>query len=407
MNLRHIIEPLLEFGIGQSVCPKDGILHYHPYDINQVRPSQIKLALVGKEDGIEKVIEWLSETKNFIDAKESKRPKPKLFPSFPGFNSSIAFKSEIIYDETYIRSIRNSEFESVVAGSRSVEQLMNDIIELYLGEIKFLAKNKVADVIICVLSEKYVKKYFESGDDEKPASDQKPEDEHVEGEDEEEDEEISRLEMDFRRMLKAKSMKFNIPIQIVRDRIAKPTSDMQDNATISWNLYTALYYKAGGTPWAMKKNSRSLDCYAGISFYKSRDQKTLQTSIAQIFNEVGKGVILRGEPIEVKSEDRIPHLTEGQAFALLNRALSEYKESLKIDPQRLVIHKTSNFNEEEITGFEKAADCHNVYSIDMVTILNRSEIRLFREGMFAPRRGSHLMLDEHNHILYTRGSVNF
>lgn len=50
-------------------------------------------------------------------------------------------------------------------------------------------------------------------------------------------------------------MEYNIPIQIFRDRIAKPSSEMQDEASIAWNFYTALYYKAGGIPWSVKKKA--------------------------------------------------------------------------------------------------------------------------------------------------------
>lgn len=360
MELRHISEPLLEFGVGQSVCPKDGISNHFPYDIDQVRSNQIKLGIIGKEESVEKIIEWLNLTKSHVEAKTSIRPKPKLFPEFPGFNNSQSFKSEIIYDDSYIRLLKNSDFEEIKSNSESVESLIEDTIALYLNEIKFLVKNKVADVIICTLPEKFVSNFLgSSDDDEKPSSDEEAlAEEEVETN---EDEKVTKLEMDFRRMFKAKSMKFNIPIQIVRDRIAKPTSDMQDPASIAWNLYSALYYKAGGIPWAIRKSTKSIDCYAGISFYRSRDHETLQTSIAQIFNEAGKGVILRGEPIEINSDDRIPHLTEHQAFNLMDRALSEYKDSLKINPQRLVIHKTSNFNEHEISGFESAANNHDVW----------------------------------------------
>lgn len=406
MELRHIPEPLLEFGIGQSVCPKEGISKHFPYDSDRVRPTQIKLGIVGKEESIEKVVGWFNSTKNFVEAKTSKRPKPNLFPEFPGFNSSTCFKSEIIYDDSYVRILKNSDFEEIKNSSDSVESLIEDTISLYLNEIKFLAKNKVADVIVCVLPEKYVSNFLDSEtDEEKPSAN-----ESAEADDDEEikeEEELSELEMDFRRMFKAKSMAYNIPIQIVRDRIVKPTSEMQDPASIAWNLYTALYYKAGGIPWAIRKSTNSIDCYAGISFYRSRDQETLQTSIAQIFNEAGKGVILRGEPVEIHSDDKIPHLSEEQAFSLMDRALGEYRDALKINPQRLVIHKTSNFTEDEISGFERAANKYDVYSLDMVTILSRSPIVLFRESMYAPRRGSHLTLDEKNHVLYTRGSVEF
>ncbi len=35
---------------------------------------------------------------------------------------------------------------------------------------------------------------------------------------------------------------------------------MQDEASIAWNFYTALYYKAGGIPWSLKKETNNITC---------------------------------------------------------------------------------------------------------------------------------------------------
>ncbi len=56
-------------------------------------------------------------------------------------------------------------------------------------------------------------------------------------EEEEQQEQVSGKEQNFRRYLKAMAMQYNVPIQIIRDRIAKPTGDMQDAATIAWNFF--------------------------------------------------------------------------------------------------------------------------------------------------------------------------
>jgi len=392
MNIRYIPEPLLNFGYGVSECPRHGINNFNPYDIDIIRPNQIKLGIVGKEESIESVLLWINNCKASIAAKVSKRPKPNLFPPFPGFAHGNAFESEIVYDSTYIRSIKNSDFIDATDKSLAVDTVIEKVIELYLQEIRFLAKNKKPDVILCALSEKFVQEFLKSSEDD---------------EEEDEEEKIEEMEMDFRRMLKARSMEHNIPIQIIRDRIIKPTGEMQDPATIAWNLFTAIYYKAGGTPWSLKRQEQTIDCYAGISFYRSRDKETLQTSIAQIFNELGKGVILRGEEVETTKDDRVPHLTDEQAYTLIKNSLSEYKAAIKTNPQRLVIHKTSNFSPNEISGFVTAAQEHGVYGIDMVSIQTKTNLKLFREGMYPPRRGTHISLDEKNHILYTRGAVEF
>jgi hypothetical protein len=371
MKVRFIEEPSLQFGNDQHICPKHGIYSYNPFDFNQVRPERVTLGFVGKGESIEKVLEWINKCKSHINGKQSKNPHPFLFPNFCGYNKEVGFQSEIVYDNTYLRKINNSEFDVIIKKGDNLEERIKDIAELYLSEIKFLSKNKKPDVILCVLSENFIT-YIQ----EKEVELTEDEENEISNNEEADTEEISLKEQNFRRYLKAKAMQYNIPIQIVRDRISKPTAEMQDEATIAWNFFTALYYKASGTPWALiRKDSAETTCYAGISFFKSRDKRTTQTSIAQIFNEMGKGVILRGEEITLKKENKVPHLTEEQAFNLLTSSLREYYDAVKIFPKRLVLHKTSNFSQEEVYGFTQAARQLHINQIDLVSIQS-SDIRL-------------------------------
>lgn len=403
MKLRYIEEPSLQFGQDQHICPKAGIFSYSPFDINQVRPEKITVGIIGKGESIDKVLEWIDSCKKHIAGKESKNPHPNLFLNFCGFNKEVGFKSEIVYDETYLRRLNNSEFDDIIRKHDNLEDRIKDIAELILGEIKFLSKNKKPDVILCVLSENFIT-YIQEEEKEQDEEEEEPKEVSEKDFDEEK---ISEKEQNFRRYLKAKAMQYNVPIQIVRDRIVKPTSEMQDPATIAWNFFTALYYKASGTPWALiRKDSAETTCYAGISFFKSRDKSTTQTSIAQIFNELGKGVILRGEEITLKKNDRTPHLSQEQAFNLLKFSLEEYYQAVKIFPKRLVLHKTSNFNEEEIYGFSQAARELHINQVDLVSV-QKSDVRLYRNGIYPPMRGTQLTLADNHHILYSRGSVPY
>jgi len=404
MKLRYIEEPSLQFGADHHICPKHGIYTFNPFDFSQVRPEKITLGIIGKGESVDKILPWLESCKTHIDGKQSKNPHPKLFPNFCGFNKQVGFKCEVVYDDTYLRRLNNSDFDDIIKKHDNLEDRIKEIASLYLSEIKFLSKNKKPDVILCVLSEKFITYITEK---EAEATDEAEEDNNGSTLEETEESEISKKEQNFRRYLKAKAMQFNVPIQIVRDRIAKPTAEMQDEATIAWNFFTALYYKASGTPWALiRKDSAETTCYAGISFFKSRDKSTTQTSIAQIFNELGKGVILRGEEIKLKKNNRTPHLTEQQAYNLLDTSLKEYYDAVKIYPKRLVLHKTSNFNLEEINGFKEAAKKRHINQIDLVSI-QQSDIRLYRQGGYPPMRGTHMSLSDQFHILYTRGSVPY
>ncbi|GMN08913.1 hypothetical protein MTsPCn9_06310 [Croceitalea sp. MTPC9] len=404
MKLRYIQEPSLQFGKGQHLCPKSGIFSYNPYDLDQVRPDKITIGIIGKSESTDIVLEWLNSCKRHIDGKSGKNgsvPHPNLFLNFCGFNKEVGFKSEIVYDDGYVRKINNSEFEEIVNSDMDFESRITSIADLYLAEIKFLTKNKRPDVILCVLSDNFFNLV--------QGKDLEPEDEEEKNDFKESaiDEVIVKKEQNFRRYLKAKAMQYNVPIQMLRDKIANPSSGMQDPATIAWNFFTAIYYKASGTPWALiRKDISDSTCYAGISFYKSRDSKTTQTSIAQIFNEIGKGVILRGEEVIINKYDRTPHMNEEQAFNLLSISLKEYFEAVKIYPRRLVVHKTSNFSPDEIYGFKQAAKQVNIYQIDLVTIMP-SKLRLYRSGEYPPLRGTQVSLSEKRLLLYTRGSVPY
>nr|WKN36005.1 hypothetical protein K4G66_26930 [Tunicatimonas sp. TK19036] len=397
MEIKLLDEPILEFGNGESICPREGVENFSPYDITSVRPEKIITGIIGKSSSIEILINWLEKAKTTIIGKESKLDK--LFRSFNGFNQESSFKSQIVYDDSYLRKINNSDFESLLKKCTEKSVLIAEVAKLFLAEVKFLSKNKNPDLIICVLPEDLVKTLL-SVDLKKEESEEEIEDSEVETK------LSSLLEHDLRRLMKAEAMEYNIPIQIIRDRIKKPTSDMQDEATIAWNLFTALYYKASGTPWAMKKPNKSIVCYAGISFYRSRDRKTIQTSCTQIFNEHGKGVILRGAPVELKKGDREPHLKEDQAYELLNNSLREYYDALKIYPQRLVLHKSSNFNEAEIEGFKAAAYKNNISALDLVTIMP-TPLRLYSTNNYPPYRGTWASFDNNTHLLYTKGFVPF
>lgn len=396
MNARVIQEPSLEFGEGQHLCPRSGIFTYSPYDVNEVRPEKITLGIIGLSESVERVTEWLEECSKHIPGKISKNPHPNLFMNFCGFNTEVGFKSEIVYDEGYCRKLNNSDISEILKSNLEQHELIPKIVDLYLDEIRYLTQNKRPDVIICALSDEILSSVKES---DKIESNEAREESSVRVQ--------ANQVVNFRRYLKARAMKYHIPIQIMRDKITSAGSGMQDPATIAWNFFTALYYKASGTPWALiRKDFAHSSCYVGISFYKNLDGKSTQTSVAQIFNEYGKGVILRGEEVEIKKNDRTPHMSEEHAYRLLTKSLIEYFTSIKTYPKRLVVHKTSNFTTDEIYGLKQAAKDKNIFQIDLITI-QPSKIRLYRSAEYPPLRGTQVNLDKKRHLLYTRGSVPY
>jgi argonaute-like protein implicated in RNA metabolism and viral defense len=128
--------------------------------------------------------------------------------------------------------------------------------------------------------------------------------------------------------------------------------------------------------------------------------------LAQVFDEFGHGIILRGTPVSTDKKDRRPYLSEDQAYELLRDALEEYDRALAHMPARIVIHKSSLFRESERAGFVRALDEAGVRSKDFVAI-TRTDIRLFGDTDYPPKRGTLLTISESEGVLYTRGVVDF
>jgi len=113
----------------------------------------------------------------------------------------------------------------------------------------------------------------------------------------------------------------------------------------------------------MSRHSTDLPtCYVGVSFYRTPDGEKLHTAVAQVFNERGDGVVVRGGTAKISKADRRPHLTGTDARKLLSDALAEYRRTHGHQPARIVLHKTSQFSAQEVSGFQGAADERDIDS---------------------------------------------
>ncbi|WP_218142543.1 argonaute/piwi family protein [Tranquillimonas rosea] len=333
---------------------------------------------------------WLGRCREGIDAPpDTKQENLKL--RFCGFSKESGFGADIRFSGDLTRPIKNSDIQRVVAIKSRTERI-NAAIELYYENVKFLAQNRHVDVIVCVIPEELYRVV---------STDKETSDDVL-------DAESDDRELNFRRALKARSMSLGKPLQLIRNvnLDERKSAGQQDDATKAWNFCTALYYKSGPTiPWKLEQDSsRTTSCAVGIAFYRSRDRQSLCTSLAQIFDELGNGLILRGTPVHIDKDDRVPKLSSQQAYDLISAALKEYRVALRTFPARLVVHKSSNFTGEEIAGIEGAVQDAHVDSVDFITVLD-SRLRLFRDGNYPPFRGTLARVDRDRLLLYTRGSV--
>lgn len=399
MKIDFIEEPELEFGAGHHIDIKYGLANYGPLDFDSsVSPRQINTGVVGTPETVERLLVWLEKCRAGIPAKESNQPN--LFPRFPGFRPDNNLKTTLVLDSKLQRTILDREFDKLkplVGTDLAVERSAH----LFLSEIQSLTEKTKPHVILCAVPMELIKRDRKSTEQQSDAPEE------------------DRLTLDFHHLLKAKAMDVGVPIQIVlpmtydpskrltQKRSAVLLKTLQDEATRAWNLHVALYYKAGGTPWRLLRDPDALTtCYVGVSFYESLDKTRLLTSLAQVFNERGDGVVVRGGAAQVAKDDRQPHLDEAGADNLLAIALDAYEREHRTSPARIVLHKSSLFNEHERSGFTGALKARRIYSADFLT-LHQSDTKLFRTSFYPSLRGTLLALDDNSLALYTRGSVDF
>ncbi len=393
-------EPELEFCHGRHIDIRIGLTHLRALDReSKLAPSSVRLGIVGDQDCADRFRKWVNKCRNGIHQK--KTPLFTLFPEFPGFGDGKPL-CDFVVDDQLTRTISSRDFRKLSVLPR--DELVDQSVTRFLLEAQDLFQNSPCDVVVCLPPPDLLKPIdvggkLRSG----PRAKRKNNNDDV------------LIWHDF---LKAKAMPLRGPVQMVRPATyggqihrfrqdGTPSRDIEDEASRAWNFFTALYYKAGGVPWRLTRQSSELDtCFVGISYFRNPSDDSIQTSVAQVFNERGEGVVVRGGQALVRKEDKTVHLDSETAKQLLANALALYRREHKNLPARVVCHKSSYFDEGEIEGFENSIDNLGVDQLDLLSI-RRSSVRLFRNKPNPPLRGTCVMLDDKTALLYTQGSVDF
>ena len=403
-------EPELEFGNGGKCQDmKFGIGHYGTFDFaNLDGPRRIKLGMVGTDESLGALSEWLIRCQDIIPAKPSNQPR--LYPPFPGFTPTQGFHSTLSWNRNDFRRV---QIPADIPVLTDFNQTVEKVVDLYVEEIAQVIEKSDVDVIVCAPPLEHLYLTTPSVPDEDEIETAVPEDKSEE--EEEQDEAPTRF--DFHDMLKAKSLAFRIPLQIVLPGTydkSKQTAQrklfnrtQQDEATRAWNLHTALYYKARGIPWRITRGASDVStCYLGVSFFRTLDRERIYAGSAQVFNERGEGVVVRGGLAYEDKDDRQIHLDKTGAYNLIATALEAFRGEHFHYPARVVIHKTSEFSKDEAAGCVQFLTEKGISLVDLMYVRD-SRTRLFRSKNYPPPRGTLWYLEDRRAALYTKGSVYF
>jgi hypothetical protein len=411
INIIQLEDPNLEFGgPGSFLDPKEGLKQGGPFDLRfgNARHDRINVGFVGTKDMLHTATSWFNRCKSIIP---SQMPNQAQHPYFLGFKK--IFHSELLFNDKWNYLIEEASISNALALLKKSDTFKK-VLEIYATGFEHLSKSEVTkpDVIVCCLSDEIIKKCWSvtnekvKSEDKKKArtlssqlslfSELRPEDTI-----EEQEEDI--LTRDFRRALKAKAMHFGIPIQIGTNRLFTDTSKSQDASIRAWNSSIALYYKAGGIPWRLRKE-RIETCYVGISFhhlYTTHNTHLVRSCIAQAFSSEGEGFAIRGVNVPwTKEQGRNVHLTEEQTYHLGEKILEEYRYRTGGTPLRIVLHKSTEFNEVEKKGLY--ASLNNVPIVELVHI-SPTEFRLVRFGEYPTKRGTLCIINNSTAYLFTTG----
>jgi len=383
-EITRLEEPEIHFNGNADVSPKRGLMEYGP-QLKNNQHQTINVAAIGDSESIrllnEMFLDW--ETVIHPDQRDEKI-RPWRIP-FPGLNRHSNLNTSIAFPERWRYRIKRAEIRSVQAHNTR-QGKFNEFLELISGEIDWLSDDDpTPDVIVICIPNDIMDELQDS-----------------------EQGDVNVGGKNLRSQIKIAGMENNIPTQLIKPETLNTTSP-NDKATKAWNLSLGLLYKAQrGHPWKTRKMDHGT-CYAGLSFYRDKDAdgNVVRAALAHVFARKDYNII-QSEPLREVSEDENgqPHVSKKEAEAIADQIVKYYKKRNRgSTPERLVIHKTSPFWEDEREGFLAGGEEAALH--DYVHIRTRNTgLRLFPEGDFPPLRGTLLSVPQDDiHYLYTTGYV--
>ena len=390
-----IPEPELVFGhSGHHIDPKAGLALFGPagHARGGGNPTSITLGFVGPSREIELSRRWVESLSRPIDNdKENQR----LFPPFPGMEA--AFGCRLLLPQALEFEIPPRKLDNATDSSRNLRSRVTECARLYVEGVTALAeKAGRPDVVICPWSEQIIQACGSSGRREVLPLDLSRLRKRIRAQEEVgqrrlmplEPETIGTLEAgrvrwNLHAQIKSDTMAVGAVVQILEPRTFQGESQLEDPTT-PWNLCTGLFYKGGGIPW--RPALPEIDtCYLGIEFYRDKTtiDSRMRTCMAQVFSDMGEGLVLRGSKIRLEgARVRTPHMSSKSIEQLLVDALSLFRKHNRHDPRRVVVHKSSHFTREERKG--AGAAFRDIESFDLVTIFSRNGFRFLRQGTQPP-----------------------
>ena len=424
-------EPELVFGHGQqSTDPRDGLSMFGPAEGSLGAATYVA---IGTRDGLKLWTKWVSAMNSPAACRDSSRQR--AWPPYPGFD--VAFGSP--WPSAYRTFALDESILSTSARKADKHERAYAVADLYLGQFGQISRldQKPALAVCIVPDEVYDNCRPQSSvsepSDRRRTSGERQELRAVLGDhrgsqadligfddlsvDTEHLEQYG-LSPDFRRQLKARVMKHDVPLQMVRESTMQITEQIRDGLRGTnplsdrlWNFGTGVYYKCGRKPWLIR-STRPGVCYIGIAYRRAEERGRTACCAAQMFLDSGDGLIFVGEFGPWYSEERREfHLTPEKAKELLAGTLDTYYGQGGKPLREIFLHSRSGIERDEFEGFKSA--CPPGTKIVGIRVrLDTTGNRLFRHddhpkaakrGRFPVLRGVFWQRSLRRGLLFTNG----
>ena len=419
--LQHIEEPRLSFRYGQELeHPKDGLFLFGPLE-DKAKPAEMRIGVVGTLDGLACFREWITSIQCFIPPKDPNEPH---HTGWPGFQAVFGTRwpQEPLVELTVSESAVHN---SIRIADR--HEAIYKTVNLFSEPIrKHLREDEAPPAMWFIVISEEVHRYgrpksvvpkeerisgnqpfsFKSGREILRRGSLFPEDRKAA--------DIYRYELNFHHQMKARLLDLRVVLQIVRETTLTPhrfiengrlIRELEDPATVAWNLTTTAFFKASGKPWKLA-STRPGVCYVGLVY--KMDSTNLGTGNAccgaQMFLDSGDGVVFRGAVGPWYSKDTGEfHLSKEKASELMNLVVGSYRDLHGRPPTELFIHGKTRFDDDEWEGFKSVVPKGT--NLVGVRIRPTTELKLYRLGKMPVLRGTAYLSTRRKGYLWTKGFI--
>jgi hypothetical protein len=197
---------------------------------------------------------------------------------------------------------------------------------------------------------------------------------------------------------------------MIRPKTLVFSEERQSAALIAWNFSVGTYYKATGVPWKLADISENA-CFIGISFYREimKENMAMRASIAQVYMRTGESQVISGRPFEwnQSQKGKQVQLNSSQMAQIIKDSVGKFYEQRTRLPERIVVHKSTEFSEDELKGCVEGAG--DVDEIDIVHISEYTGFRAYHHNYDFPVVRGTVITDtdkKDEAILFTTGYVS-